>query len=79
MTDNEKGITGTLLALLAPYMDFLGLIVQISGGLLGLYLLFLSIKHKKLQLKQMRDRYHKKKQEEEEEEDPENITDIINY
>jgi hypothetical protein len=46
-----KGLTGLLLAVTSPYLDFLTVGIQVVAGLGGLVLLYLSIRHKLLQEK----------------------------
>lgn len=48
------GGSGTTMAIVFPYLDTLKEIVQLSGAILGLLLIYLSIKHKLLEIKRIK-------------------------
>lgn len=46
-----KGVVGFIMTVTSPYLDFLGTVTQVLGGIGGLVLLGLAISHKRLQNK----------------------------
>lgn len=46
-----KGVLGIIMSITFPFIDYFGLVIQILGGIGGLFLLGLSIQHKQLQKK----------------------------
>ena len=51
MLDTIRGASGTVLAVVAPLIEFLEPIIQFGGAAGGLYLIHLSIRNKKLDIK----------------------------
>ena len=46
-----KGFVGMIMSITFPFIDYINPAVQVIGALAGLFLVYLSIKYKRLQIK----------------------------
>lgn len=49
-----KGILGAIITLIMPFLNFIGIAIQITGASLGLYLVIISIRNKRLESKKLK-------------------------
>ncbi|PXX96910.1 hypothetical protein DF185_19920 [Marinifilum breve] len=52
-TNTKKGVVGMIMSIGMPLVENMERIIQVGGALLGLYLVVISIRHKRLQIKQL--------------------------